>query len=107
MASRLSLLLPAGRWWGGGGEGTAPGGEGTGTGAGVGFGVIVRPVGAYFVKDGAVSWQPAIDMTRVVLGGHLLGLAAVLPSAACARGGEGELDDTLEGCVRHRGSRQP
>jgi uncharacterized spore protein YtfJ len=62
---------------GGGGEGTAPGGEGTGTGAGLGFGVIVRPVGAYIVKDGEVSWQPAIDVMRIVLGGQLLCLAAV------------------------------
>jgi uncharacterized spore protein YtfJ len=62
---------------GGGGEGAAPGGEGTGTGAGLGFGVIVRPVGAYMVKDGEVSWQPAIDVMRIVLGGQLLCLAAV------------------------------
>jgi len=63
---------------GGGGEGTAPGGEGTGTGAGLGFGVIVRPLGVYIVKDGEVSWQPAIDVLRVVVGGQLLALAAIL-----------------------------
>jgi uncharacterized spore protein YtfJ len=62
---------------GGGGEGTATGGEGTGTGAGLGFGVIVRPVGVYIVKDGEVSWQPAMDVMRVILGGQLLGLAAI------------------------------
>jgi uncharacterized spore protein YtfJ len=63
---------------GGGGEGTAPGGEGTGTGAGLGFGVIVRPLGVYIVKDGEVSWQPAIDVLRMVVGGQLLALAAIL-----------------------------
>ena len=63
---------------GGGGEGTAPGGEGTGTGAGLGFGVIVRPLGVYIVKDGEMSWQPAIDVMRVVVGGQLLALAAIL-----------------------------
>ena len=63
---------------GGGGEGTTPGGEGTGTGAGLGFGVIVRPLGVYIVKDGEVSWQPAIDVLRVVVGGQLLALAAIL-----------------------------
>jgi uncharacterized spore protein YtfJ len=63
---------------GGGGEGTPPGGEGTGTGAGLGFGVIVRPLGVYVVKDGEVSWQPAIDVLRVVVGGQLLALAAIL-----------------------------
>ena len=63
---------------GGGGEGSAPGGEGTGTGAGLGFGVIVRPLGVYIVKDGEVSWQPAIDVLRIVVGGQLLALAAIL-----------------------------
>jgi uncharacterized spore protein YtfJ len=63
---------------GGGGEGTTPGREGTGTGAGLGFGVIVRPLGVYIVKDGEVRWQPAIDVLRVVVGGQLLALAAIL-----------------------------
>jgi uncharacterized spore protein YtfJ len=63
---------------GGGGEGTPPGGEGTGTGAGVGFGVVVRPLGVYVVKEGEVSWQPAIDVLRLVVGGQLLALAAIL-----------------------------
>src|SRR5215211_7858288 len=63
---------------GGGGEGKASGGEGTGTGAGFGFGVIVRPLGVYIVKDGEVSWQPAIDVLRVVIGGQLLALGAIL-----------------------------
>jgi uncharacterized spore protein YtfJ len=63
---------------GGGGEGKASGGEGTGTGAGFGFGVIVRPLGVYIVKDGEVSWQPAIDVQRVVIGGQLHALGAIL-----------------------------
>jgi uncharacterized spore protein YtfJ len=76
-ATLVPVATVRGGGGGGGGEGTAPGGEGTGTGAGLGFGVIVRPVGVYVVKDGAVSWQPAIDVLRVVLGGQLLGLAAI------------------------------
>ena len=75
---------------GGGGEGTAAGGDGTGTGAGLGFGVIVRPVGVYIVKDGEVSWQPAMDVMRVILGGQLLALAAIfaLRHLLKRRGGE-------------------
>jgi uncharacterized spore protein YtfJ len=61
---------------GGGGEGTPPGRDGTG--AGLGFGVIVRPLGVYIVKDGDVRWQHAIDVLRVVVGGQLLALAAIL-----------------------------
>jgi hypothetical protein len=40
--------------------------------------VIVRPLGVYIVKDGEVSWQPAIDVLRIVVGGQLLALAAIL-----------------------------
>jgi hypothetical protein len=40
--------------------------------------VIVRPLGVYVIKDGEVGWQPAIDVLRVVVGGPLLALAAIL-----------------------------
>ena len=70
-----AAIVPVATVRGGGGGG---GGEGTGTGAGLGFGVIVRPLGVYIVKDGEVSWQPAIDVLRVVVGGQLLALAAIL-----------------------------
>ena len=53
---------------GGGGEGDAPDAQGTGSGAGLGFGVNVRPVGAFVVKDGTVTWSPSIDPMRIVLG---------------------------------------
>jgi uncharacterized spore protein YtfJ len=65
---------------GGGGEGDAGtnGNQGSGTGAGMGFGVNARPVGVYVVKNGDVSWQPAIDVMRIIVGGQLLGLVAIL-----------------------------
>jgi uncharacterized spore protein YtfJ len=65
---------------GGGGEGTGDqnGKTGTGVGGGMGFGVNARPVGVYVVKDGEVTWQPAVDVMRVILGGQLLGLVAIL-----------------------------
>jgi uncharacterized spore protein YtfJ len=69
---------------GGGGEGTAPdngastSGTGTGSGIGLGFGVQVRPLGVYAVKDGQVSWQPAIDVMRVILGAQVLAFFAIL-----------------------------
>lgn len=63
---------------GGGGEGDAPGAEGSGSGAGAGFGVAMRPVGAFVVKDGDVTWTPSVDVMRVVLGGQLVALAGVL-----------------------------
>ncbi|MEX2099889.1 MAG: spore germination protein GerW family protein [Acidimicrobiia bacterium] len=63
---------------GGGGEGDAPGDQGSGSGGGVGFGVTARPVGVYVVKDGTVSWQPSVDVMRIILGGQILGFFALL-----------------------------
>ena len=48
----------------GGGGGTDPGtGE---EGEGGGFGVTARPAGVYVIRDGDVSWQPAVDVNRIV-----------------------------------------
>ncbi len=63
---------------GGGGEGDAPDAQGTGSGAGLGYGVNVRPVGAFVVKDGTVTWSPSIDPMRIVIGGQLVALAGIL-----------------------------
>lgn len=63
---------------GGGGEGNAADAKNTGSGAGMGYGVKVRPIGVYVVRDGNVTWTPSIDVLRIVIGGQLLGLAAIL-----------------------------
>jgi uncharacterized spore protein YtfJ len=63
---------------GGGGGGEGPTGNGSPLGGGIGFGVKARPVGVYIVKDGQVSWQPALDKTRIILAGQFLGLVAIL-----------------------------
>jgi uncharacterized spore protein YtfJ len=63
---------------GGGGEGTAPDQEETGSGAGMGFGVNDRPVGVYIHENGTTTWSPAVDVTRIVLGGQLVALAAIV-----------------------------
>jgi uncharacterized spore protein YtfJ len=59
---------------GGGGGGQQPGGE---TGSGVGYGLAGRPVGAYVIRGDEVSWEPAIDKTRLIVGGQLLALVAL------------------------------
>jgi hypothetical protein len=38
----------------------------------------VRPVGVVVVQGGNVKWQPTVDVNRIVLGGQLLALAAIL-----------------------------
>jgi len=47
----------------------------SGEGKGGGFGVSARTVGAFVVKDGAVSWKPAVDVTRIVVVCGLVALA--------------------------------
>jgi uncharacterized spore protein YtfJ len=86
-------VIPVAMVRGGGGaglgEGTSGNGEheasgaprggpaGSGSGLGLGFGVDARPVGVYVVKDGEVSWQPSIDVMRVVLGGQVVAIFAL------------------------------
>ena len=44
----------------------------------MGFGVNARPVGVYVVKNGEVTWQPAIDVMRIIVGGQIIGLVTIL-----------------------------
>jgi len=68
-------IIPAAAVAGGGGGGS--GGRAEQTGGGVGYGVSARPVGAYVIKDGAVSWSPAVDATRIALRGILVPIVAL------------------------------
>jgi hypothetical protein len=43
-----------------------------------GFGHRARPAGAFIVRNGKLSWRPAIDVNRIIMGGQLVALAAVL-----------------------------
>jgi uncharacterized spore protein YtfJ len=63
---------------GGSGEGNAPEGQGSGTGSGMGFGVSSRALGVYVVKDGTVRWEPALDVSRLAMGGLLVAALAVV-----------------------------
>ena len=78
-------LIPAAHVQGGagGGSGEGPGGEGRGGGAG--FGLSAKPVGAYVIRGDDVSWRPAVDVTRVILGAQLVALAALLVARSIVR----------------------
>ena len=55
---------------GGGGGGGQPSESGDGepeNGVGFGFGGLMWPAGAFEIRDGRVTWRPAIDLTRVLL----------------------------------------
>ena len=68
---------------GGGGGGGGAGPEGQGTGGGLGL--SVKPLGAFVIKGEDVRWLPAIDVTRVILGGQLLTLFAFLAIRSIVR----------------------
>jgi len=75
------ILLPVAtvHGGGGGGSGTGPqtGGKDAG-GAGGGLGVTAKPAGVFVIKDGKVGWRPAVDINRIVLGGQLVAVTALL-----------------------------
>lgn len=60
----------------GGGEGERDGKEQEGEGGG--FAVSARPTGVYVISEGKVRWVPAVDVNRIVAGGQLMVLAAIL-----------------------------
>ncbi|MGK8507632.1 sporulation protein [Nocardia asiatica] len=66
---------------GGGGGGTDEGGQ---EGSGVGFGVGAKPVGVYVLRDGRVSWRPAIDVNRLITVVGVVAVTALLVGARIA-----------------------
>lgn len=70
-------IIPVASIAGGGGGGG--GVDQTGSeGSGAGYGLVAKPAGVYVVRDGAVTWQPALDMNRVILVGQIIGIVAIL-----------------------------
>jgi uncharacterized spore protein YtfJ len=78
------MVIPAAAVSGGGGGGTGDQEDGR-TGSGGGFGLRARPVGAFVVRENQVSWEPAVDLSRVILGGQLIALAALFVIRSIAR----------------------
>jgi uncharacterized spore protein YtfJ len=60
----------------GGGGGEGPGGEGQGSGGG--FGMSVRPAGMFLIRGEELTWRPAVDVNRIVLGGQVVAVIALL-----------------------------
>ena len=74
------VVIPAAAVSGGGGGG----GDNEDHGGG-GFGVRARPVGAYVIKDGTVTWKPAIDVARLTIGWQVVAGIAALAIWSLAR----------------------
>lgn len=78
------VVIPAAAVQGGGGGGGGEDEEG-GTGGGGGFGMRARPVGAYVIRGDQVSWEPAKDLNRMILGCQVVALVALLVVRSIAR----------------------
>ena len=90
-----ATIIPVAKVMGGSGTGYGTGSGGAkadesagphaeGSGGGGGYGTRVKPLGAYVVRDGQMSWQPAIDINRAILGGQVVGIALIV-AYACLR----------------------
>jgi uncharacterized spore protein YtfJ len=78
-------VIPAARVQGGAGGGGGEGPEGQGKGSGTGFGLSARPVGAYLIRGDEVTWRPAVDLNRIVLGGQIVAIVALLTIRAIVK----------------------
>lgn len=78
-------LIPAARVQGGAGGGSGEGPDEQGRGGGAGFGLSAKPVGAYVIKGDEVSWRPAVDVNRVIMGAQLVALVALLVARSIVR----------------------
>jgi uncharacterized spore protein YtfJ len=61
------------------------GGAGVGSGSSIGdspsggrFGLRATPAGVYVIKGETVTWQPALNLNRVILGGQIVAIALLL-----------------------------
>src|SRR5436309_494139 len=68
----IPVAAVAGGGGGGGGE------QGDDKGSGGGFGMTARPAGVYVVKGDTVTWVPAFDLNRVIMGGQIVAVLALL-----------------------------
>jgi uncharacterized spore protein YtfJ len=71
-------VIPAAKVRGGAGGGGGEGPQGEGKGSGSGFGLDARPVGAFVIHGDQMTWRPAVDVNRIILGGQIVAIVALL-----------------------------
>jgi uncharacterized spore protein YtfJ len=69
---------------GGGGGGHDESGQ---EGEGAGFGVKARPTGAFVLRNGKVSWRPAVDVNRLILVAGAVAVTYLLTRLRAGRAG--------------------
>jgi uncharacterized spore protein YtfJ len=78
-------VVPVAKIGGGGGGGGGTGPEQTGSGSGAGFGLTAKPVGVFALKEGRLSWRPALDVNKVILGGQVVAVTALIVAGTIVR----------------------
>jgi len=78
-------VIPAARLQGAAGGGSGEDPQGQGKGSGGGFGLTARPVGAFVLHEGELSWRPALDLNRIILGGQVVAVVALLTVRAIVK----------------------
>ena len=80
------VIIPVARVNGGAGAGLGQETSGAKpSGEGAGFGIRSTPVGVFVIKDATVTWRPSLDLNRVILGGQLVGIVALLTIGSIVR----------------------
>jgi len=81
-----NLIVPVVRirGCGGGSCGTGATTEESGSAGGGGF--DAKPAGVFVVKHGSVAWQPALDVTRIVIGAQVVTVVLALVVRSILRG---------------------
>jgi uncharacterized spore protein YtfJ len=70
-------VIPAARVMGGAGGGNGTDDQGQ-QGEGGGWGMNARPAGALVIRDGEITWRPAVDANTVIVAGAAVIIAALL-----------------------------
>lgn len=79
-------IVPAAKLGGGAGGGESEGEAGkTPAGAGMGMGMGAAPAGAFVLEGNHVTWKPAVDVNRVILGGQIVAIVALLTLRSIVR----------------------
>lgn len=71
-------VVPVAKIGGGGGAGGGSEPAGDATGSGGGFGMTAKALGVFVISDGKVRWLPAIDVNKIILGGQVVAVTALL-----------------------------
>ena len=75
-------IIPVARVSGGAGAGSGADGEG---GSGGGFGVNAAGIGVYEIRNGTATFKPAVDVNRVIMGGQIIALVAIVVAGGIIR----------------------